>query len=79
MGSRGRRGDIRVHKQYSVCCVKSGISTTCVKCYHGSPHTAERGEDSCMNLGDCHINGKDINVKCEKLPKIVSNRGRNAI
>ena len=50
--------------------MKSGISTTCTKCYHGNPHTAERGEDSCMQLGDCHINGKDINVKCEKLPKI---------
>ena len=60
-----------MHKQYSVCCVKSGISTTCtIKCYHGQPHTAERGEDSCMNLGDCHINGKDINVKCEKLPNV---------
>ena len=59
-----------MHKQYSVCCVKSGISTTCVKCCHGSPHTAERGEDSCMNAGECFIKGKDIAVSCKKLPKI---------
>jgi len=59
-----------VHKQYSVCCVKSGISTTCVQCYHGQYHTVEWGEDSCMNAGECFIKGKDIPVSCKKSPKI---------
>lgn len=55
-----------IRKTYTVKCSKSGISTTCLKCYHGTAHNTERGgREDCMKLGDCIIKGKDINVKCE--------------